>query len=94
MDNKRRLYRLIEGYLNDYKKDVVELFYGECTYIKVNSITFGVTKNYILIDTIVKLGNTITEDVVDESLVKILIEDSMVYFFPDSEIRTLINFDV
>jgi len=94
MDNKRRLYRLIEGYLNEYKKDVIELFYGEGTYIKVNSITFGVTKNYILIDTIVKLGNTITEDVVDESLVKILIEDSMVYFFPDSEIRTLINFDI
>ena len=94
MDNKRRLYRLIEGYLNDYKKDVVELFYGEGTYIKVNSITFGITKNYILVDTIVKLGNTITEDVVDESLAKILIEDSMVYFFPDSEIRTLINFDI
>ena len=94
MDNKRRLYRLIEGYLNDYKKDVVEVFYGEGTYIKVNSITFGITKNYILVDTIVKLGNTITEDVVDESLAKILIEDSMVYFFPDSEIRTLINFDI
>ena len=74
MDNKRRLYRLIEGYLNEYKKDVVELFYGEGTYIKVNSITFGVTKNYILIDTIVKLGNTITEikvlQIDEEPLVK------------------------
>lgn len=94
MDNKRRLYRLIEGYLNDYKKDVVELFYGEGTYIKVNSITFGTTKNYVLIDASVKLGETITEDVIDESMAKILIEDSMVYFFPDSDIRTLIDFDV
>jgi hypothetical protein len=94
MDNKRRLINLIEKYLNEIKGDIVIKFYGEGTHIKVNSITFGVTKNYVIIDAIVKLGNIITEDVVDESLAKVLIEDSMVYFFPDSEIRTLVNFDI
>lgn len=94
MDNKRRLINLIEKYLNEIKTDVVTKFYGEGSSIKINTITFGTTKNYVLIDTTVKLGETITEDVIDESMAKILIEDSMVYFFPDSDIRTLIDFDV
>lgn len=94
MDNKRRLINLIEKYLNEIKIGVVTKFYGEGSSIKINTITFGTTKNYVLIDASVKLGETITEDVIDESMAKILIEDSMVYFFPDSDIRTLIDFDV
>lgn len=94
MDNRRRLINLIEKYLNEIKRDTVIKFYGEGSSIKINTLTFGTTKNYILIDVIVKLGETITEDVIDESMAKILIEDSMVYFFPDSDVRTLINFDI
>ena len=47
MDNKRRLYRLIEGYLNEYKKDVVESFYGKGSSIKINRVDFCVYKNYV-----------------------------------------------
>lgn len=94
MDNRRRLINLIEKYLNEIKRDTVIKFYGEGSSIKINTLTFGTTKNYILIDASVKLGEIITEDVIDESMAKILIEDSMVYFFPDSDVRTLINFDI
>ena len=60
MDNKRRLYRLIEGYLNEYKKDVVESFYGKGSSIKINRVDFGVTKNYVSIDAKILLGKTIS----------------------------------
>jgi hypothetical protein len=94
MDNKRRLYRLIEKYLNDVKKEALELFYGKGSSIKINNVDFGVTKNYVSIDAKILLGEIITEDILDESLAIVLIEDSMVYFFPDSQIKTCIAFDV
>ena len=94
MDNKRRLYRLIEKYLNECKKDVIESFYGKGSAIKINRVDFGVTKNYVSIDVKILLGETISEEIIDVSLARVLVEDSMVYFFPDSEIRTLINFDI
>jgi hypothetical protein len=94
MDNKRRLYRLIEKYLNDVKKDAVELFYGEGSTIKIHTINFGITNNTILIEGIVILGNSINENVVDNSLAEVLIRESMVYFFPEHQIKTYIRFDI
>ena len=94
MDNKRRLYRLIEKYINDFKGDVVKSIYGEGSSIKIHTITFGVTKNVILLEAIVILGNTINEDVMDNSLAEVLIQDSMIYFFPEHQIKTYIRFDV
>jgi hypothetical protein len=94
MDNKRRLYRLIEKYLNDYRGDVVREIYGDGSSIKIHTITFGITNNTVLIEAIVMLGNVITEDVMDASLAETLIRDSMVYFFPEQQIKTYIRFDV
>ena len=94
MDNKRRLYRLIEKYINDFKGDAVESIYGKGSSIKVHTITFGVTKNTILLEAVVILGNTINEDVMDNSLAEVLIQDSMIYFFPEYQIKTYVRFDV
>jgi len=94
MDNKRRLINLIEKYLNDIKGHLVVEFYGKGSSIKIIKVDFGITKNYVVIDAKVILGELITEDIVDESLARILIEDSMVYFFPESQIRTYVKFDV
>ncbi len=94
MDNKRRLYRLIERYINDFKKDAVEEIYGKNSSIKIHTITFGVTNNVILIEAIVILGETINEEVMLNSLAEILIQDSMLYFFPEHQIKTYIRFDV
>ena len=35
MDNKRRIYRLLERYINEFKKDAVESFYGKGSTIKI-----------------------------------------------------------
>jgi hypothetical protein len=94
MDNKRRLYRLIEKYINDFKGDAVESIYGKGSTIKIHTINFGVTSSTILLEAIVILGETINEDVIDNSLAEILIRDSMIYFFPEHHIRTIIRFDV
>jgi hypothetical protein len=94
MDNKRRLYRLIEAYLNGFKGDVVKSMYGDGSSIKIHTITFGVTNNVILLEAIVVLGETINEEVIDNSLAEVLIQDSMIYFFPEHQIKTYIRFDV
>jgi hypothetical protein len=94
MDNKRRLYRLIEKYINDFKGDSVESIYGKGSTIKIHTINFGVTSNTILLEAIVILGETINEEVIDNSLAEILVRDSMIYFFPEHHIRTIVRFDV
>ena len=37
-DKKRRLYRLIEVYINEFRGDAVEEMYGKGTKIKIHNI--------------------------------------------------------
>jgi hypothetical protein len=94
MDNKRRLYRLLEVYLNNFKGEMVETIYGKNSYIKVHTVTFGVSDNSVLVELVVVLGDTINEDVMDTSLAEVLIQEALVYFFPEKKIRTLTRWDV
>jgi hypothetical protein len=94
MDNKRRLYRLIEAYLNEFKGNDVELIYGKGSKIKVHTVTFVISDNSVLVEVIVLLGETINEEILDTSLAEILIRDALVYFFPEQQIKTLIRWDV
>ena len=55
MDNKRRLFRLIEVYLNGFKGDLVESIYGDRSRIKVHTVTFGVSDNSVLVELVVVL---------------------------------------
>jgi hypothetical protein len=94
MDNKRRLCRLIESFINDFQIEAVESIYGKGSTIKIHTIDFGVTTNVIQIEAIVMLGDVINEDVLVGTLAEVLIRESMVYFFPDSAIKTYVRFDV
>ena len=94
MDNKRRLYRLIEAYLNGFKGDLVESIYGNKSRIKVHTVTFGVLDNSVLVELVVILGDIINEDTLDSSLAEILIQDALVYFFTEKTIKTIIRWDV
>ena len=94
MDNKRRLCRLIERFVNDFQGEAVESIYGKGSTIKIHTVDFGVTTNLIQIEAIVMLGDVINEDVLVGTLAEVLIRESMVYFFPDSVIKTYIRFDV
>jgi hypothetical protein len=48
----------------------------------------------VLVEVIVLLGETINEEILDTSLAEILIQDALVYFFPEQQIKTLIRWDV
>ena len=94
MDNKRRLYRLLEVYLNGFKSDLVESIYGKTSYIKVHTDTFGISDNSVLVELVVILGDVINEEVLDTSLAEVLIKDALIYFWPEKKIRTLVRWDV
>ena len=94
MDNKRRLYRLIESYLNEFKGNDVELIYGKGSSIKVHTVTFGISDNSVLVELVVILGDVINEETLDTSLAEILIQEALVYFFAEKTIKTIIRWDV
>lgn len=94
MDNKRRLFRLLEVYLNNFKGDLVESIYGKKSYIKVHTVTFGISDNSVLVELVVVLGDIINEETLDTSLAEVLIQDAIVYFFPEKKIKTLVRWDV
>ena len=85
MDNKRRLYRLLEVYLNGFKSDLVESIYGKTSYIKVHTVTFGISDNSVLVELVVILGDVINEEVLDTSLAEVLIKDALIYFWPEKK---------
>jgi hypothetical protein len=91
MDHRRRIYRLFEHYINVIKKDAVEEFYGKDTYVKINSVTFGLGSESVIIECTVNLGDLviITEDTLDSSMVEVLISDCLVYFYPDLSVRII-----
>ena len=94
VDKKRRLYRLIELYINDFRKDAVEEMYGIGTKIKIHSMTESHTEKSVVFEAIIVLGNTINEEVMDRKLADVLIQDALVYFFPDYHIKTMVRWDV
>jgi len=93
LDNKRRLFKLIEFYINEYRGDDVKLMYGESSRIKMHNITFSVTKKNILIEVIVVLGNLIKEEYIEKDFAEILVSDAMDYFFPDHIINACVTFN-
>ena len=94
IDKKQRLFRLIESYLNEFKGDAVEEVYGKGTKIKIHTINFSVTSKSVVLESIIVLGETINESVMDRTLADILIQDALIYFFPDYHIKTYVRFDV
>lgn len=93
-DKKRRLFRLIENYMNDFQKEAVESVYGKGTYIKIHSMSESISQKALLFEVVIVLGDTISEQVMDRQLADILIQDALVYFFPDQSIKTYVRWDV
>jgi hypothetical protein len=94
LDKKRRFFRLVERYVNGYRGKAVQEFYGPNSKIKVHSITNSVKENSIMLEVVVMLGEIINEETMDESMAHVLIQESMVFFFPECNIRTYVRFDV
>lgn len=94
LDKKRRLFRLIEGYMNDFRGDVIQEMYGDGAKIKVHSMNHSYSTKSVLFEIVIVLGTTINESMMDKTLANILIQDALIYFFPDQNIKTYVRFDV
>jgi hypothetical protein len=94
MDNKRRFFKLLENYINDFRGDAVREFYGENARIKIHTLNIGVKDNSIMLEAVVILGNVINEDTTNDVLAHVLLQDAIVYFFPELKLKTYIRFDV
>jgi len=93
-DKKRRLYRLIEVYINEFRGDAVEEMYGKGTKIKIHNMYESYSTNSVVLEAIIHLGNTINEEVMDHELADVLIQDALVYFFPEKSVKTMVRYDV
>jgi hypothetical protein len=91
---KQRLYRLLETYINDFRGDAVQEMYGKGTKVKIHNLNYSTSTKSILIESVVILGETINESVIDTKLLDVLIQDAMVYFYPEASLRTYVRFDV
>jgi hypothetical protein len=94
-DKKRRFYRLLETYMNESRKEEVELMYGKNAKSKVHNWTHNEKGDQFIFELIVVLGDTINESVIDTSLAEVLLEDALVYFYPEvKKINCMVRFDV
>jgi len=94
LDKKRRLFRLIENYINDYQGGAVQEMYGKGSYIKIHNLNFSVTQQSVLLEAVIVLGDLITEEHIDRKLADVLIQDAIIYFFPECSVKTYVRFDV
>jgi hypothetical protein len=56
-------------------------------------MTQSFSTNVLLFEIVVMLGETINESAIDDTLASVLVQDSMVYFYPESKIQTYVRFD-
>lgn len=95
LDKKRRFFRLLEIYMNDIKKDEVELMYGKGSKIKIHNWSHNLTGDKVIFDMVIVLGELIDESVMDTSFSEILLKDALVYFYPEIfNIGCIVSFDV
>jgi hypothetical protein len=94
LDKKRRIYRLIESYINDYQGEAVQTLYGKGACIKIHNINFSITTQSILMEAVIVLGDLINEEVMGRSLADVVISDAIKYFYPEFSVKTYVRFDV
>jgi hypothetical protein len=94
MDRKKRIFRLIEVYLNDFRGPAIEEMYGKGTKIKIHSISDSIRDKSLLIEAVIVLGDTINEEVMDRELTDVVIQDALAYFYPEYSIKVMVRWDV
>lgn len=94
MNDRERIIRILEHYINVLKKNDVETWYGKNSRIKILNIDYSITNKSIYLEAKIILGDIINESVLDRSLADLLIQDSLVYVYPDFPVKVSIDYDV
>lgn len=90
---KKKLFKLIEKYVNFLRSKEMELIYGKGSKLKVHSISESVKHKTILIECIVIFGDIIEESMLDESAVDLYVRESIKDVFPNAKIQTMVRWD-
>lgn len=94
MNTKKRIIRLIETYINDFKKNSIEEMYGRGTRIKINDLQYSTNNSSLMVESIIILGDLINEDVMNRELADLVIHDALKYFYPDLSVKIYVRWDV
>ena len=94
-DKKQRFYRLLEYYINDSRKEEVEVMYGKGSKIKVHNWTHNTKGDTFIFELIVILGDTINESVIDKNMADALLKEALQFFYPEvKNVSCMVRFDV
>lgn len=91
---KKRLSKLIEIYINDFKKYAVEEIYGKGSVIKIKNIDYITNGKFLAIEAVIILKDTINESSFDRALADYLIQDALVYMYPEKSVKIYVDWDV
>lgn len=93
MSRKDRIIHLIEFYLNHFKKNDVEGMYGNNSKIKILDLNYSTQKKSLFIESKIFLGDIICEEILDREVADILIQQAIVYFYPNIPVKVSINWE-
>lgn len=93
MGKKARIIRLIEFYLNDFRKNEVEGMYGTNAKIKIIDLNYSTNNKSLFVESKICLGDVINESIFDREVADILIQESLVYFYPNVPVKVSVSWD-
>lgn len=95
MKSKRQTFCwLLEKFINEGKKDVLETHYGKNTTVKIPNINFGITSKSLIVECVIVLGDMINEDVIERKYIDYLVNSACDYFFGGYSVKVMIRWDV
>jgi hypothetical protein len=57
-------------------------------------MTYSITNKTLLFEIVVKFGNSIQEEYMDNEMANVLLQEAIVYFFPEHRVSSYVRFDV
>lgn len=94
MRDKARIFRIIEYYTNHFRKFDMEESYGKNARIKILDFNYSTHNKAIYLEAKIILGEVINESVLDRLTADILIQDALIYLYPDLPVKISIDYDV
>jgi hypothetical protein len=95
MKKRHKFCRVIEIFINETRRDVMDYMFGIDSKISIKNIDYSFTSKMIYIDAVIILGETIDELMLDSSeVVSELIKESMEYISPHDKLAITVSFDV
>jgi len=92
-DKKRKIFSLIESYINDFRGDAIKEVYGHGTKVKIHNLDYTTQGNFVLVEAKIILGEIINEEVMDRELIDYVIQDALVYFFPEQPVKVMVTWE-